>query len=97
MANYVMHSTMAGALNIIWTISTSDSNLDTRFVNVPEAKIGHLYFHLNATAARVQVWVLERKTWEEYEMIREKRNKLHVKEMIQEEYWLGLVSNACRH
>jgi hypothetical protein len=52
-------------LTIDWTISESAFDFDGRWIIIDYAERGHVHFHLNTTMARIQVWILEGKAWEE--------------------------------
>ena len=52
-------------LTIDWTISESAFDFDGRWIIIENAERGHVHFHLNTTMARIQIWILEGKAWEE--------------------------------
>lgn len=83
-------------LEVFWTSSTSESDYDGRLLRILEAEIGHLHFHTNTKSSRIQVWILESKSWEEHAVKRGESMVLKIEEMVRESYWLGLVCNARR-
>jgi hypothetical protein len=66
MPAYVKTNTKVGAQEVIWSESSSDYDLSGRWISIPDARIGHIHFHINRRVQRVQAWVLERRSWEEY-------------------------------
>ncbi len=88
--------TVVGGLEIFWTSSASECDYDDSLLRFLEAEIGHLHFHTNRKSSRIQVWILESKSWEEHAVNRGERMELIIEEMVRESYWLGLVCNARR-
>lgn len=88
------HCTHVDGLELIWTSTASNSDLDGRFLRMSRARIGHLHFHVNAHASRIQVWILETRCWEEHAVIRRGEKDLVMEEMVCDTHWVGLVRNA---
>jgi hypothetical protein len=53
-------------LTIDWTLSESPFDFNGGWIIIDDVEVGHAHFHLNTTMGRIQVWILERKAWEEY-------------------------------
>ncbi len=84
-------------LQVIWTSTASNSDLEGRLLRISRARIGHLHFHTNVNEHRIQVWILETKGWEEHAVIRRKKKDIVIEEMVCDSYWVGLVRNALRN
>jgi hypothetical protein len=80
-----------------WTITTSCFDFDYRWISIQGAKIGHLHFHTNTRAQRVQVWICEKQGWEEYFItgrMRKSMQELNLDDLVKSSYWIELVLNA---
>jgi hypothetical protein len=88
-------------LSFDWTIATSCFDFDYRWISIRGAKIGHLHFHVNSWAGRVQAWIFETQGsgWEEYFItgrMRDSMTKLDIDNLVNLPVWTKLVLNARR-
>ena len=57
---------ISSLLTVDWTFSESAFDFDGRWIKINAVEIGHVHFHLNTTMGRIQIWILESKSWEEH-------------------------------
>lgn len=94
MQGYETYITQIDGLRVIWSSSASNCDLEGESPVIRNAQVGHLHIHTNVNAGRIQVWVLERKAWEEHAVNIDRRNELVVGNIVRDSYWLALVRNA---
>lgn len=97
MPTYTRKSQQINGHNFNWTISTSSFDFSYRWISVPEAQIGHFHFHINSQKHRTQVWLLEKRGWEEYFITGRTRcltSELEIDGLVRGACWIDLVVRA---
>jgi len=88
-------------LNIDWTISESAFDFDGRWIIIDNAERGHVHFHLNTTMGRIQVWIMEGKSWEEQFFrqngINEWDQGVDTCEMLRNPHFISVILNVKSH
>lgn len=51
---------------IEWTASECPYDFNGEWLEVAGAKLGHVHLHANTQLGRIQVWILEKWSWEEH-------------------------------
>jgi len=78
------------------SISEASWDLDNRWIQIAEAEIGHVHFHLNTARKRVQGWILEHRAWQEYDICWNGEQGLDVMELVRNKFWSYRIANAQR-
>jgi hypothetical protein len=97
MPSYIWKTTQVDEQIFDWTISTSCFDFHYRWISIREAKIGHFHFHINSRAQRTQVWILEKRGWEEYFITRHAQGsmeELDIDDLVKSSVWIELALNA---
>lgn len=92
MPAYVTKTTKVGTKDITWTESSSDFDISSRWISIPGAQIGHIHFHINRRAQRSQAWVLERRSWEEYNLNFYSPGDIGIVELVKQSPWIILCA-----
>ena len=88
MPAYVTRSVNVNNVDVIWSESSSNFDISGRYISIPDAQIGHIHFHVNQRAQRVQSWVLEKRSWEEhYINLRNLRDDYSLEELVRQGPW----------
>ena len=95
MPPYVTRTVKVDNVDVIWSESSSNFDISGWCISIPEAQIGHIHFHINRRAQRVQAWVLEKKSWEEYYITFCNLRDISLEELVQQGPWVYFVLCAC--
>ena len=91
MPAYVTRTMKVDNLDVIWSESSSDFDMSGRWVSIPGAQIGHVHFHVNQRAQRVQAWMLEKKSWEEYYLKFYSSRDVSLEEVLKQGPWVYFI------
>jgi len=77
-------------------MSEAPQDLVDRWIQIAEVEIGHVHFHINTARKRVQGWILEHRSWQEYNICWNGQCSLNAMELVRNEFWSYRIANARR-
>ena len=81
---------------ISFSVTQSTCDFSDQWIQIPEADLGHVHFHINCTQQRVQGWILEGRSWEEHLVVWNESRDLNLPDLVTSSRWVYLISNAKR-